>query len=85
MIEIKFEKGQNRAIALDNSKQIGECDFTVREEIWNIIHTEVDNAYQGQGIARRLVDCIIENARKYNAKVIADCSYAKKVLERYKK
>lgn len=49
---------------------------------WNIIHTEVSNLYQGQGIARRLVECVIENAKKYNKKVIADCSYAKRIVDK---
>ena len=43
------------------------------------------DSYQGQGIARKLVDCIFENAKKYNKNLIADCSYAKKVIERRKK
>ncbi len=51
------------------------------EECWNIIHTEVSNLYQGQGIARRLVESIVENAKECNKNIIADCSYAKKVIE----
>lgn len=84
MIEIIFEKEKNRAIALDGATQIGECDYIESENTWNITHTEVDNHYQGQGIARKLVECIIENAKKENKKLIAECSYAKKVLEKYK-
>lgn len=81
MIEIKFDKDNNKSIAYDKNTQIGKCDFIETEEGWNIIHTEVNNSYQGQGIARKLVECIIENAHKYNKKLIADCSYAKKVIE----
>jgi len=81
MIEIKFDEKNNKSIAYDNNVQIGECDYIETEENWNIVHTEVDNAYQGQGIARKLVECIIENAEKHNKKLIAECSYAKKVIE----
>jgi len=80
MIEIKFEKNNRKSIACDNNKIIGECDFIEVDESWNIIHTEVDNSYQGQGIARKLVESIIENAKKYNKKLVADCSYAKKII-----
>lgn len=83
MIEIVFEKKSNKAVAYDNTIQVGECDFLETEEYWNITHTEVDNHYQGQGIARKLVECIIENAKKENIRLIAECSYAKKVLEKY--
>ena len=85
MIEIIFEKENNSAVAYDNTIQVGECDFLETENYWNIIHTEVNNEYQGQGIARKLVECIIENAKKENKKLIAECSYAKKILEKYGK
>ena len=83
MIEIKFEKENNRAVAYDNKTTIGESVFIEDGEYWNIVHTEVSSLYQGQGIARKLVECIIENAKKENIRLIAECSYAKKVLEKY--
>lgn len=81
MIEIKFDKNENKAVAYDNNTSIGECDFIEKENTWNITHTKVNSSYQGQGIARRLVEIIIENSKKYNKELKADCSYAKKVIE----
>ncbi|MGN1326923.1 MAG: GNAT family N-acetyltransferase [Clostridia bacterium] len=81
MIEIKFDKNNNKSIAYDGNVKIGECDFIELEESWNIVHTEVSNLYQGQGIARKLVESIIENAKQYNKSLIAECSYAKKIIE----
>lgn len=51
---------------------------------WNIIHTGVDSKYQGQGIAKRLVKCVIENSEKYSKNLIAECSYAKKLMKNLK-
>ena len=81
MIKIIFDKSKNKSIAYDNNIQIGECDFVELKEGWNIVHTEVDNSYQGQGIARKLVESIIENAKKHEKRDVADCSYAKKIIE----
>ena len=81
MISIKFISKENRAVSYDNNIEIGECVFKELENIWNIIHTGVDRKYQGQGIAKRLVKCVIENSKECNKKVIAECSYAKKILE----
>ena len=83
MIKINFEK--IRSVALDKDKQIGECDFIEKGDTTLDRVLEVDEAYQGQGIARKLVECVIENAKKCKKKVIADCSYAKIVLERQNK
>ncbi len=85
MINIKFLEKENRSAAYDGELEIGECNFIETEDIWNIVHTGVDDKYQGQGIARKLVECIIENANRHNKKLISDCSYAQKVIEKNKK
>ena len=79
MIEIVFKLDENKAIAYDSEKKVGECDFDEIDDIWNITHTEVDTAYQGQGIAKKLVENVIQNAKILNKKLEATCSYAKKL------
>ena len=81
MITIKFEKENNKAVVYDNNVKIGERVFIEKEIYWNIVHTEVSSLYQGQGIAKKLVENIIENAKIYNKTLIAECSYAKKIIE----
>ncbi|MBQ3048341.1 MAG: N-acetyltransferase [Oscillospiraceae bacterium] len=78
-MEIKFM--DNKSVAVDNGKNVGECVFIESGDVWNIIHTEVDSAYQGQGIAKKLVVCVIENSKRLNKKLVSDCSYAKKVID----
>lgn len=79
MIKIIFEN--NKSIAYDNEKKVGECVFLEENnDTWNIVHTEVSNLYQGQGIARKLVECVIQNAKKIGKNVVADCSYAEKII-----
>lgn len=86
MIEIVFKLDENKAIAYDSENKVGECDFEKIDDIWNITHTEVDSDYQGQGIARKLVENVIENvienSQKYNKKITATCSYARKIIEK---
>ncbi len=69
-----------RSVAYDGEKEIGECCFLVTPEGWNIYHTEVDDAYGGKGIAKRLVYRVVEAAERSGAAVKADCWYAEKVL-----
>ena len=81
MIDILFDKDNTRAIAVDNTTIIGECNYTiVNNDTWNIYHTEVDSSYTGKGIARQLVECIITNASDSNVKLTSSCSYASKIL-----
>lgn len=81
MIDIKFIKRENRSVAYDNEVEIGVCEFKESGDAWNIIHTVVDSKYQGKRIEKMLVKSIIENSKKCNKNLIAECSYAKKILE----
>lgn len=84
MIEIVFKLDENKAIAYDSENKVGECDFEKIDDIWNITHTEVDSAYQGQGIAKKLVENVVQNAQTLNKNLEATCSYARKIIERNK-
>ncbi|TXJ60234.1 N-acetyltransferase [Brachyspira aalborgi] len=80
MIKIEFREKEKKSIAYDLDKQVGECDFEETNDTWNITHTEVDSAYEGQGIARKLVENVIQNAQILNKNLKATCSYAKKLI-----
>ena len=77
-ISIIFEESTNRSAAYDGEKQIGECEFDVVDGVWAITHTGVCPEYGGKGIAGKLVEKVIEEARSRNAKIQPLCSYAKK-------
>ena len=83
MVKIEFREKEKKSIAYDCDRKVGECDFEEKDDTWNIIHTEVDSAYQGQGIARKLVENVIQNAQMQNKKLEATCSYAKRLMEKY--
>ena len=82
MINIKFEHDADRASAFDGKVKIGECVFVEEGNNWNIVTTRVNSNYQGQGIARRLVEVVLKHAAKNQKKVVATCSFAKKVIEK---
>ena len=81
MIKIEFDRKNNMSIAYDDNTTVGKCEFLNMADTWNIIHTEVNESYQGQGIARKLVEIIIEEAKKNNKNLVADCSYAMKIIK----
>lgn len=81
MIKIIFEPAQNRVAAYDGDKNIGEATYLESDNTWTIDHTFVDKNYGGQGIAAKLIDEVVKNARIEKAKIIPQCSYAVKKFE----
>jgi len=79
-ISIVFEEVLDRAAAYDRGKLIGECEFEPSADKWIITHTGVREAYEGKGIARKLVLKVIEAARAAGVKISPVCSYARKMM-----
>lgn len=80
-IRIVFEEENRQAVAYDGDKQIGECQYNVdRTGKWVIMHTGVRSEYNGRGIAKRLVEKLIEAARECGVKIVPVCSYAQRIM-----
>jgi predicted GNAT family acetyltransferase len=85
MIEIKQIKDgtKGRFAAMDGGKQAGAIFYTYAGEIKMILdHTEVDDAYRGQSIGKKILMHIVELARVNNIKIIPLCPYAKSVFDK---
>lgn len=70
---------------LVNEKEeiLAEIDFPlVNDGVIEITHTIVSPSLQGQGIAKKLVEKVLEIAKEKGYKVTASCSYAKRYLEK---
>ena len=79
-MQIVFEAEQPRSAAYDKEKLVGVAEIEDTHGCWVITHTEVDPAYGGQGIARRLIEEIVAEARRAGKKIVPLCSYADKML-----
>ena len=87
-IRIVFEQANRQAAAYDGDRKIGECEYRAAGTTqWIISHTGVRPEYNGRGIAKRLVECVIEAARERGVKIVPVCSYARRMMsgkEEYK-
>ena len=61
----------------------GHLDYRLRPGVMTIVHTEVDRALEGRGVAGALVRAAIEQAQGSGLKVDAVCSYARGYLDRH--
>lgn len=52
------------------------------ENTFDIVHTEVEDHFEGKGIGTELVSAAVEYARKEEKKIEATCPFAKEVLEK---
>lgn len=74
-MKIIFNEEENEAQAFDKDRKVGICQFVKEDGAWNILHTIVKRPYQGQGLAEKLLDTVVDEARKNEVKIIPTCSY----------
>lgn len=82
-IEHNSSEKRGQFEAVDSGKTAGKMIYSRSGDDKIVIeHTEVDPSYQGQGVGKQMVDKSAEYARENNLKIVPECSYAKKVMER---
>jgi predicted GNAT family acetyltransferase len=61
----------------------GRLDYRLHGDVMTIVHTEVDPALEGRGVAGQLVQAALAHARSEGLRVDAACSYARAWMERH--
>lgn len=79
-----IKKGENKFYVGENEQDpLAEITFKPANDNKLIVdHTIVSEELQGQGIAGKLVEKMVSYARDEGMKVIPECSYAKKKMEK---
>jgi predicted GNAT family acetyltransferase len=69
--------------ALEEGKQAGKMTYTWAGDSKFIIdHTEVNEAFNGKGVGKKMVMTAVEYARENNLKIIPLCPFAKSVFDK---
>lgn len=67
--------GQGLFYVNEGTELIGEMVVGIYGSDMTVFHTEVSPQAQGQGLAKEMLDTMVEYARKNQLKVIALCPY----------
>ncbi len=82
-LTILDDEGASRYEAHEDGELAGFIDYIIRRDRIALIHTETLAAYQGRGIAERLVRFALSDARRRNLRVIVKCPYVRAFVERH--
>lgn len=69
--------------ALVDGEVAGVLFYRAREGEIFLIHTEVDEAFEGQGIGGRLVAGVLEDVRARGLRIVPICPFVRAYLERH--
>lgn len=82
-IQLVEEGSKGRFRAMDNGTEAGHITYSKAGDSLLILdHTEVNDAYRGQGIGKIIVMHIVDLARKEGLRILPLCPFAKAVFDR---
>ncbi|WP_291292357.1 GNAT family N-acetyltransferase [Enterococcus sp.] len=76
-------KEENKRFALyDEGNEIGEITWQeTPDNVLEVDHTFVDSNYRGQKLAQKLLEAVVEKARREDRKIMPVCSFAVKAFK----
>ena len=86
---------ENASVAVTDNPQLHRFDLTVDGAVAGFAdyhdygnrrtftHTEIDDAYEGQGLGSKLVRHVLDDARERNLEVIPVCPFVREYIARH--
>ena len=74
-IQQKIDGDQGRFYIEQEGRLIAELDYRIKDNVLDAFHTGVRPEFEGQGIACRLFDQMVQFARENNYTVLPTCPY----------
>ena len=84
-IKIHFgEDGRGTVKIYGAGEELGEMELAVAGADLTVYHTEVAPKAEGKGLAKQMLDTVVEHARTNNLKIIPLCQYVHAQFKRHK-
>jgi uncharacterized protein len=83
MSDVRDNAEQHRFEIVVDGEVAGFAEYQRRDGAVVMTHTEVGDAYEGQGLAGKLVQAALDQLRASGDKVVAECPYVAKWIERH--
>jgi predicted GNAT family acetyltransferase len=82
-IAVRDNPERNRYEAYVGSELAGYADYHSHPGLVTVLHTEVDTAFEGQGVGSELVRRMLDDIRHRNMKVLPVCPFVRAFLQRH--
>ena len=81
--EVRDNAEQSRYEIVVDGNVAGFVDYRGGPDVIELVHTEIDSAYEGQGLGGKLARGALDAVRSANAKVIPTCGFIKGWIEKH--
>jgi predicted GNAT family acetyltransferase len=83
-VEITREEGAQRYVIKVDGEPAGLTQYRDREGLLALVHTEIDDRFEGQGLGGRLVSFALDDARSRGLEVLPFCPFVNGYIQRHR-
>lgn len=80
---LRRNAAQHRFEVEADGRLAGFIDYREQDGAWNLVHTEIEPAFEGRGLASALAKFALDEARREGRKVVPTCSYVARWLDKH--
>jgi uncharacterized protein len=81
-VVVRDNPAKRRYEAFVGSALAGFADYHAQPGLVTVMHTEIDPAFEGQGVGSELVREMLDDIRRKDAKVLPICPFVRTFLQR---
>lgn len=83
-MDVQRNEAEQRYVATnDDGDEAGQLTFEVDDGVIRLLHTAVDDAYEGQGVGGALARRALDDARRDGLQVDPQCGFVASYIERH--
>lgn len=83
-VQLKLDDQGNGAFTIsDGDKQLGEMVVRERDHLLTVYHTEVIAEAEGKGLAKKMLNAMVDYARSHQLQVLPLCPYVHAQFKRH--
>ncbi|HEY5120844.1 MAG TPA: GNAT family N-acetyltransferase [Acidimicrobiales bacterium] len=82
-VDFRDNEGEHRYEMYVDDIMAGIEEYHLRGSVISLIHTEVSDAFAGQGLAPQLVTHVLDEARERGLSVLPFCPYVAKFISKH--
>lgn len=81
--ELRDNAAESRYEILVDGEVVGLCEYSRRDGRIDLLHTEIDDRFEGHGLASKLIRFALDDARKSGTPVMPYCKFVRAFMAKH--
>jgi uncharacterized protein len=82
-VQVRDNSDESRYEILVAGELAGFCEYVLHGDLADFVHTQIDDEYEGRGLASELITQALDDARRRGWQVMPYCPFVRKFIGKH--